>query len=312
MTVKRKLEFVSLLAAVALGACGPSASNGPTIATSVALTVQAQNTQQAQLTPTAVPVPPSFAPLASPTLLATKPPPTAPGTGSALCTASATFISETIPDGAIMSPGAVFTKIWRIQNTGTCSWDSKWKFVYMSGDLIGGATVYNFPTPAAPGQIVDVPVIFTAPALSGSYKGFWKIQSPWGLIFGDSGSGNAFWVDIVVGSGTPENNRTRTVYDITDVTYTITKRCTTANTFWHILINLSSNGPVKVTFDVVQSDGNQQNNIHMTFTSAATQTFDYGEWSQRFTSSSNPRWVKIITTSPSYHDWPISELLYLC
>lgn len=314
MDVKRQFEFVSLLAVLALvlGACGPSASNAATIATSVALTVDAQNTQQAALTPTSAPVTPSFAPLTPSIPLATKAPPTAPGTGSALCTASATFVSETIPDGAIMSPGAAFTKKWRIQNTGTCGWDSRWKWVYVSGDLMGGATVYPFPQPAAAGATVEVPVVFTAPTVAGSYRGYWKLQSPYnGSLYGDSGSGNAFWVDIVVGSGTPANSKTQTVYDITAVTYTITCSATTANTFWDISVNLSSNGPVKSTFDILQSDGNGQHNIHMTFTSATTQTFHYGKWSQRFTSSSNARWVQVISTSPTYHEWPQSAPFYL-
>ncbi len=139
---------------------------------------------------------------------------------------SASFVGETVPDGTIESPGAVFTKVWHIQNTGTCPWNKSWKLVYFSGDLMGGATVYDFPQIALPGDTVDVPVVLTAPLTGGSYRGNWKIQSPWGLVFGDNSSGNPFWVDIVVGSGTPENAKTATVFGITNVTYTIERRCT--------------------------------------------------------------------------------------
>ena len=111
-------------------------------------------------------------------------------------------------------------------------------------------------------------------------------------------------MDIVVGSGTPENAKTATVFGITNVTYTIERRCTTANTFWHIYVNLTSNGPVNVVFNVEQSDGNGGGNIPMSFTSATTQTYDYGEWGQRFTSSTNARWVQAIVTSPTYLEWP--------
>jgi hypothetical protein len=313
MKVQRSVLLVSLLAGLSLtaSACGPSISSQGTIATSVAMTVDAQNTQQAQLTPTSIVAPPSLAPLTTPAPLATKAPPTAPGTGSAQCTAGAALVSETVPDGAIFNPGAIFTKIWRIQNTGTCGWDSKWKIVYKSGDLMGGTPGgYPFPLAAAPGQTVDVPVIFTAPTAPGHYRGYWLLQSQWGTTFGDD-SGNPYWVDIVVGGGTPANWKTPSPYDITAVTYTITCRTTTANTFWHILINLSSNGPVKTTFSVVQSDGVRQNNINMTFTSATTQTFDYGEWSQRFTSSTNARWVQVISQAPFPHEWPPSPKFYL-
>lgn len=315
MTFPRRLSLFAFFSAVALmlSACG-AASTDATIATSVALTVQAQNTLSAQSTPT-VPAP-SDTPTLFTTLtpLATKAPPTAPIAGtSQLCTASASFISETIPDGTITSPGSVFKKIWRIQNTGTCSWNSNWKFVYVSGDLLGGATVYNFPQPAAPGDTVDVPIIFTAPQEGGSYRGYWKIQSPWGLAFGDSGSGNPFWVDIVVGSSTPSNSKTQTIYDVTSVVYHVTRRCTAANTFWHLTADISSNGPVTVTFNWLQSDGNGNRNKKVIFDSASTITVDDGEWSQRtITSSPNARWIQIITTSPTYREWPHSEAFYLC
>jgi hypothetical protein len=318
MTLKHK-QYILLAATVSLafllGSCGSAASNQSVIATSVALTVQAQDTQAAQYTPTSLALVPSIAPLASVPPLATKAPPTPPGPPgtSQYCTARATFVSETIPDGTIMSPGQIFTKVWHIQNTGTCAWNKTWKLVYVSGDLMGGATVFDFPQPASPGQTIDVPVVFTAPLVNGSYRGYWKFQSPWGYIFGDSGSGNSFWVDIVVGSGTPENNKTQTVYDVTAVTMHISRRCTGANTFWHIWADMSSNGPVKVKFNWRQSDGNGNNNIKVEFTSATTLTVDDGEWSQNtFTSSPNPRWVQIVTVSPTYHEWPKSELLYLC
>jgi hypothetical protein len=297
--------------ALVLGACSPAAANDSAIATGVALTVSAQDTARADFTATPAPPTATATKVVTLTPLATKAPPTAP-TGSAYCDASASFVSETIPDGTIVTPGQVFTKVWRIQNTGTCPWYKTWKLVYESGDLMGAATVYDFPQPAQPGDIVDVPIVLTAPLTAGSYTGYWKLESPWGYIFGDQGSGNAFWVNVVVGSGTPENAKTATVYGITNVTYTIERTCTTANTFWHIYVNLTSNGPVDAVFNLRQSDGNGRNKIKMSFTSATTQTYDYGEWSQRFTSSTTPRWVQAIVTSPSYFEWPQSAPMYLC
>jgi hypothetical protein len=314
MTLTRRYAvFASIVClTLVLAACAPGAANESVIATSVALTVQAQDAETAAaVTPTPPPATRTATPFASPTGLSTKAPPTAPTGGSALCTADATFVSETIPDGAIMSPGSAFTKVWRIQNTGTCPWNKTWKLVYVSGDLMGAATVYDFPQIALPGDTVDVPIVLVAPLAGGAYRGNWKIQSPWGQIFGDSGS-NPFWVDIVVGSGTPGNAKTATVFGITNVTYTIERRCTTANTFWHVYVNLTSNGPVDATFNVIQSDGNGQRKLKMSFTSATTQTYDYGEWGQRFTSSTNARWVQTTVTSPTYFVWPASAPFYLC
>ena len=42
-----------------------------------------------------------------------------------LCPA-ATFVADvTIPDGTYINPGASFTKIWRLKNTGTCAWTTQ-------------------------------------------------------------------------------------------------------------------------------------------------------------------------------------------
>jgi hypothetical protein len=281
----------------------------------VALTVQAQNTGEAESTASAIALAPSAAPTLPATPPATKAPPTAPPTlsGNVKPCYQAQFVADlSIPDGTIIAPGASFWKRWSVKNTGSCTWNTSYKFVFIDGDILGGAYVYNFPTFATPDQTVEIPVQLFAPQTTGSYAGYWKIQAPDKTVFGVGQYDQPLSVKIVVGSGTPENNRTQTVYDITNVSYTIERRCTTANTFWHIWVNLTSNGPVKVKFDMLQSDGNGQHNIRMTFASATTQTFDYGEWSQRFTSSPNPRWVQAIITSPTYHEWSHSEPLYLC
>jgi len=317
MTLNHKnlLLVLVLSLAILLGACAPAASNASIIATSVAATVQAQNTEQAALaTPTSLPATPTIPGLTTPTdSAATKAPPTAPtGSGNNLCTASATFAGETIPDGTIMSPGQIFTKIWHIKNTGTCPWNSNWKLVYSSGDVMGGAFVYNFPGVALPGATVDVPVVLTAPQSNGTYTGYWKIQSPWGYIFGDV-SGNAYSVSIVVGSGTPVNSKTQTVYDVTSVTYDDpVRRCTSANTFWNVTAHISSNGPVTVVFTWSQSDGNNHRNNKLVFDSATTLDATSPSWSQGIASSTNPRWVQVIETSPTYKEFAKSPPLILC
>ena len=306
------IVFLSIVAFL-LSSCGAGQSES-VIATKVVMTVQAQNTQAAATAPapTDLPVQPSEPALATLPPLTAAAPPTAPSAaGGQLCTASASFVSETVPDGTITNPGSVFTKIWRIKNSGTCPWNSSWQFVYMSGDLLGGATYYNLPGVIAPGDMLEMPVVFTAPTDGGSYRGYWKIKSPWGMFFGDSGSGSAFWVDIVVGSGTPANNKTETAYGITNVTYDVSRTCTTANTFYTITAYISSNGPVTATYTWVQSDGNNKANNEITFTSATTKNVTR-EWSQHLGSSENARWVGIIITDPAYKEYPHVTLPPLC
>ncbi len=314
MTVQRKFSTIAFLSIVAfiLSACGAGQSDS-VVATKVAMTIQAEHTKAAAVsTPTELPSLPTQPALSTLPPLATQLPPTAPVPGASdLCTAQASFVSETIPDGTITNAGAVFTKIWRIKNTGTCPWTSSWQWVYISGDLMGGATYYNLPSPAAPGDTVDVPVVFTAPTGDGDYRGYWKIKSPWGLVFGDSGSGNAFWVDIVVGSGTPANNKTETVYGVTNVTYDVSRTCTTANTFYTITAYITSNGPLTAVFTWVQSDGNDKPNNKVTFQSATTRSVTR-DWSQSISSSQNPRWIQVVVTSPAYHAYPQFTLPPLC
>lgn len=299
--------------AILLGACGPAASNAPIIATSVAATVQAQSTALAAVTPTLPPDAPTVPVLTTPNVVPTNAPPTAPtGSGSNFCQASATFVGETIPDGTIMSPGQVFYKTWRIKNTGTCPWNSAWKWVFTTGDLMGGAAVYPMPS-IAPGQTMDMAIQLTAPTSDGSYTGYWKIQSQWGTLIADSGSGNPYWVTVVVGSTTPGNSKTATVFDVTSVSYDdVTRRCTSANTFWNVTAHISTNGPVTVVFTWVQSDGNNDRNNKLVFNSATTLDVTSPTWSQGIASSTNPRWVQIVETSPTYKEFAKSPPLILC
>ena len=318
MTVKHTFAALTSLVAVAalVAGCAPASSTDSMIGTHVAETVAAQDTERAQFTPTATLLSATLTPIKSPTPLVTKAPPTAPppGSGNIVPCYRAEYVADlTIPDGTIIAPGASFMKRWSVKNTGSCSWNSTYKFVFMDGDVLGGAFVYNFPGFAAPQDTVEIPVQLYAPTSTGSYTGFWKIQAPDGTIFGVGQYGQSLSVSIVVGSGTPENNKTQSVYDITSVSYTIERRCTSANTFWHIYVHLTSNGPLKSTFSILQSDGNGQKNIKLQFSEAETLTFDYGEWNQRtITSSPNPRWAQVITTAPLYREWPHSELFYLC
>ncbi len=307
--------FVPLLVILALtsSACGTSAStnNEAVIATAVALTVQAERTLAAQATP--LPSPTNLPPiLASALAVPTRLPPTPPPTGAAgkFCTASASLVGETVPDGTIFSPGAIFTKVWRIKNTGTCAWDATWKIVFYDGDLLGGAYVYNFPQPAQPGETVEVPIVFTAPTQDGTYTGRWKLQSPWGTPFGVGDYDSPFWVKIVVGSMTPGKG-TETVFGVTSVTYEVTRRCTTANTFYDITAYITTNGPLTVVFTTEQSDGHREGNNTLKFTQAGTRSFTW-TWSQHIGSSTSTRWARIVVTSPVYQEFDKVTLPPLC
>ena len=59
------------------------------------------------------------------------------------CVDGLTFVSH--PDGTGSAdnpiqagPGQRFTKVWKVKNTGTCTWDSNYELVFSSGATMGG------------------------------------------------------------------------------------------------------------------------------------------------------------------------------
>lgn len=301
---------VGIILMLVVSACGSSVPEDTTIATAVAQTVAAQNTLETEPVAT-LPIPTETpSPLASLAATLTVAPSTQVAAGN--CTTGASLVGETIPDLTIIQPGATFTKVWQLQNVGTCTWDTNWQFVYYGGDLMDGLTVYNLPEPAQPGDTLDIPIILRAPAATGTYTGEWMLKSPWGQTFGVGSYSVPISVSIVVGSGTPENRRTETVFGVTAVTYQIDRQCTPANTFYKITAYITTNGPAEVRFTWVQSDGNQEMNRRLSFQEATTKSFEW-EWIQHSTSSSpNRRWVQIVINEPIYQEFEQFQLPLLC
>lgn len=305
-----KILAVVIAMALLIPACG-SAGQQSAISTAVAQTVQAQSTSET------LPVPPSPALIDTPTPLAT---PAASATVTAtpliaaadeLCTVSALLVGETYPDGTILQPGTTFTKVWRIQNSGTCTWDTRWQLVFSGGDRLDSSLTYNLPLPAEPGQTVEVPIILRAPDSGGQHTGEWMLKSPWGRTFGVGQYSVPLSASIVVGSGTPENRKTETVFGVTAVSYEVDRRCAPANTFYIIKAYITTNGPVKVTFNTYQSDGHLEKNFQLNFTEATTKSFQW-EWSQKKDSSPTERWAQVIITSPAYREFGAVVLPSLC
>lgn len=111
----------------------------------------------------------------------------------------ARFVKDvTIPDGTVLSPGAPFTKTWRIQNGGSCTWTREYALVFSSGDdMLADDT--RLPETVEPGETVDVSVQMVAPDEPGSYRGNWKMEDDTGKVFGfGSASDRSVWVDIEV------------------------------------------------------------------------------------------------------------------
>ena len=113
---------------------------------------------------------------------------------------AAKFIKDvTIPDGTAFAPDTDFTKTWRIQNNGTCTWTKEYDLVFVDGTRMGGQKAIALSESVKPGETIDLSVALTSPDTAGDYRGFWMLRAEDGQIFGLGGAANkAFWVVISV------------------------------------------------------------------------------------------------------------------
>ena len=107
-------------------------------------------------------------------------------TNVAVCYNSKFVADVTIPDGTVMKPYEKFTKIWRIQNTGTCTWDQGFGLTIWSGPSMGSNPIYfsNNDQKIGPGGVVDLSVEMHAPSQTGEYVAHWTMIDDKGTTFG--------------------------------------------------------------------------------------------------------------------------------
>lgn len=107
-----------------------------------------------------------------------------PGVSPIPCINDNVFVSDvTVPDGTRIQPGARVDKVWRLRNTGTCEWGAGYRWVYVDGEQMDAPESVAVPA-TAPGQEVDLRVVFTAPFTPGTYVSRWQMQTPDGARFG--------------------------------------------------------------------------------------------------------------------------------
>lgn len=145
---------------------------------------------------TATPVPTSTVPTATPTLTPSATP-TATITPKAsptdeFCDNAAWVEDVSVQDGTEMSPGQAFEKTWRIQNTGSCTWSEGYRIAFGYGEEMNGQA-RALSTNVAPGEEVEITVVFSAPLAVGNYQSFWRMVNPADVNFGEW-----LYVDIVV------------------------------------------------------------------------------------------------------------------
>ena len=191
-TNKQKFIGFSLLAvfALVLSACGGSSKEPtPTPLDPNLIAAQAIATFAMGLTQTAFAQPTvtlTLTPAPTSTLAATFAP-LGTNTGAApvnTCDVSVFTFIETIPDGTPMAPGQNFDKSWRLQNSGTCNWDSSYRLKWVGGSPLGAAEE-QLLYPARAGTQAMLSIHFIAPAEAGFFESAWQAVDPNGNIFGE-------------------------------------------------------------------------------------------------------------------------------
>jgi hypothetical protein len=141
--------------------------------------------------------PPTAAP-ATPTARPTKPTADLRPTSTPECSNVLAYLEDlTIPDGSTVQAGAPVDKRWRLENSGTCNWDARYRLRLIAGPSLGVPSEQAL-YPARSGTQFTLQIIITAPTEPGTYRSAWQAYDPQGQAFGDP-----FFVEILVPAGNP-------------------------------------------------------------------------------------------------------------
>ncbi|MCA9949327.1 MAG: transporter substrate-binding domain-containing protein [Anaerolineales bacterium] len=108
---------------------------------------------------------------------------------------------QNMTNPAKMLPGQTFRKGWRVQNIGTCTWDSTYALAYVAGNVSAarmGGTSVSVVGEVRQGETYDFWVDLVAPTIPGIYQGFWSMRNGEGEYFG-----SRIWVGVEVVSPNP-------------------------------------------------------------------------------------------------------------
>lgn len=121
------------------------------------------------------------------------------------CKDSAAFGSDiTVPDGTNILAGNPFTKTWKIENTGTCTWTIQYKLVFAQGEQMDAPDETEILPPTAPGESIEISVDMVAPKVNGTFRADFQLLDPSGTPI-PIDEGSYLWVSIVVGDSNTES-----------------------------------------------------------------------------------------------------------
>ena len=115
---------------------------------------------------------------------------------------------ENIKDGFRMQPNELFTKQWRITNSGSCTWNQNFSVILVDGTNMAesGVSIFyfkdfdDFPEEGIlNGQTIHINIDMQAPDREGTFRGTYMLMDDFGQLFGIEDLGlSAFWVEIRV------------------------------------------------------------------------------------------------------------------
>jgi len=117
------------------------------------------------------------------------------------CRDAAVFVEDvTVPDNTRIEAGEEFTKTWKLQNTGSCTW-TDYTIAFVSGDQMDAPDTVAVPETEV-SSTVEVSIDLVAPAEDGAYTGNFELRNAEGEVV-PLGTEPTFWVKIVVGDEVP-------------------------------------------------------------------------------------------------------------
>lgn len=191
----RSILSLWMLACLLLSAC-TSAATTPAQQIAQVSELPAEPAPTRALPPTASPTaPPTDTPLPTQT-----PVPTVPPTATApACTNKAELVKHLLasPNTAV-KPEEYFVKMWRIKNSGDCTWSTAYELVFVDGDQMSGPDRVPFPHPVAPGETIDLRLDLFGPLTLYSHTGKWMLRAEDGSLFGLGEAGDPLEVVVMV------------------------------------------------------------------------------------------------------------------
>lgn len=208
---------------------------------------------------------------------------------------AASTVSETIYDNTVMDPDEDFTKTWTLLNSGSCSWYSGYKLVYVSGYQMDGESPQYITDEISPGESVTFSFDLEAPSSEGTYTGYWDLQSSDGTTIAN------VWVKIIVDND--DDFAVTSVSFSSKETYSGSCPYTYA---YKAYITASDEGDVAYSF--IYNNGTSGSTTTLDFDDEETQTVS-GSWTLN---SSGDYWVNVYIKEPNNQTFGSAEFSLTC